>query len=800
MEGKQIQLAKDRPVNTLLLDSRKKTTDSNALFFAIKGPRNDGHDHIGELYSSGVRQFVIEHPIETAHLPLANIIRVDSSIKALQALATFHRNQFDIPVIGITGSNGKTIVKEWLFQLLSPDFFIAKNPGSYNSQIGVALSIWQLQAYHQMGVFEAGISQPGEMGKLANQIQPTIGLFTTIGTAHDEGFASYSEKFDEKLKLFKNCSITIYCHDQESVSKAFADAGLKTLSWGFSKGADIQLKKSGNQFHVVYQSKSFNLELPFSDPASTENILHCIAMMLHFNYSGDEIAQRVKQIRPIPMRLELKAGRNGCQLINDTYNNDLAGLKISLDFLKSIQQVTHKRLILSNIFQSGLTQEKLFEEISEMVNASGINSFVGVGFPENKTSFQIPAQFYHTTEAFLSNCDLSEFQNEAILIKGARSFAFEKIVQQLEQKVHGTVMEVNLGNLIHNLNYFKSKLKGTTKIMAMVKAFAYGSGSVEIANVLQYHNINYLGVAYADEGVMLRENNITIPIMVMNPSEESFPQLLPYNLEPEIYSLKILQSFLNFLGKKQTCSIHIKLDTGMHRLGFDADDLPVLTGLLKAHSNVKVASIFSHLSGADAAAHDGFSKTQVEQFTKQSDSIVAAIGYRPILHILNSPGALRLPQFQFDMIRLGIGLYGIDPTEDGFEDLKPVASLKTILSQIKTIKAGETVGYNRMGKAKDEMKIGVIAIGYADGFNRAFSNGVGSVLVKGELAPIVGNVCMDMSMVDLTGIDASEGDEVIIFGEGIPIQGVAKKINTIPYEILTNTSDRVKRVFVAESI
>ncbi len=800
VDGKKIQFVEERPVTALLLDSRKKITDKDAVFFAIKGERNDGHDHISELYLNGVRQFVVEDATRLNTLPEANIIQVNSAIKALQLLATFHRKQFAVPIIGITGSNGKTIVKEWLFQLLSPEYFIAKNPGSYNSQIGVPLSVWQLQAHHQLGIFEAGISQPSEMENLATLIQPTIGLFTNLGTAHDEGFSSSQEKLQEKLKLFKNCKVVIYCHGQDLVSEALSTMGLKTLSWGFSDGADIQIKKSEHHFTISYQSKSFEISFPFSDPASLENIFHCITLMLHFNYSGDEIMQRVKQIRAVPMRLELKAGRNGCQLINDTYNNDLAGLKISLDFLNGIQNVSRKRIILSNILQSGLDSETLSLRIAALINASGIDSFIGIGFPKVFELKNIPTKFYESTKDFLANCDIDDFKNEAILIKGARAFTFEKIVQQLEQKVHGTIMEVDLGNLVHNLNYFKSKLHHNTKVMAMVKAFAYGSGSVEIANVLQYHNVSYLGVAYVDEGIMLRENNIAVPIMVMNPSEESFHQLLLHNLEPEIYSIKILRLFLQFLGKEKVSNIHIKLDTGMHRLGFDEQDTPNLIKLLQEYRNVKVVSIFSHLAGADAAEHDDFSTAQIEKFKKGTETIIAAIGYKPILHILNSPGALRLPQFQFDMVRLGIGLYGVDPTEDGFKNLKPVASLKTIISQIKTLAVGETIGYNRRGKAKQQTKIGVIAIGYADGFSRSFSNGVGQVLVNGQLVSIIGNVCMDMSMIDLTNTEAAEGDEVIVFGEGIPIQDVAKKINTIPYEILANTSERVKRVFVAESI
>ncbi len=798
--GSVLQFFADRPIQTVLLDSRKKIIDNDSIFFAIKGLRNDGHQYILDLYEQGVRQFVVEKKIEPSDLPEANILHVNSSIEALQLLASHHRKQFTIPVIGITGSNGKTIVKEWLFQLLAPEFFIVKNPGSYNSQIGVPLSILQLQSHHQLGVFEAGISLPGEMERLASIIQPTIGIFTNLGSAHDEGFLNKESKLTEKLKLFNNCDLVIYCIDQSDVSQAIKKSNLKSFSWGFSTAADIVINKANGYFNVTYKGESFSLKTPFTDVASVENIFHCVAVMLHLDYSFGVIQHRIAAIRSVPMRLELKAGRNGCLLVNDTYNNDLAGLKISLEFLNSIHTVTKKRVILSDILQTGLDPESVAASIAELVNASGIHSFIGIGIKMNKDLFSMPSEFFPTTEAFLSEKDIGEFRNEAILIKGARPFSFERIVQKLEQKVHGTVMEVDLGNLIHNLNFFKSRLHPETKIMAMVKAFAYGSGSVEIANVLQYHRVDYLGVAYADEGIHLRENNITLPIMVMNPAEESYHQLITYNLEPEIFGLVMFRSFLQFLGKKQTCCIHIKLETGMNRLGIVKEDLPSLIELLRAHKNVKVASIFSHLAGADSAVHDEFSKHQVSQFLAGAGSIITAIGYRPILHILNSPGALRLPQFQMDMIRLGIGLYGIDPTEEDFVALKSVVTLKTLISQIKTIEAGETVGYNRVGEATGTRKIGVIAIGYADGFSRSFSNGVGSVLVNGKLAPIIGNVCMDMSMIDITDIEAQEGDEVILFGKELPITTVAKRINTIPYELLTNTSERVKRVFIAESI
>jgi Alr-MurF fusion protein len=546
---------------------------------------------------------------------------------------------------------------------------------------------------------------------------------------------------------------------------------------------------------------SFNLMLPFSDKASVENCFHCIALMLHLGYKADEIQERIRMLHAVPMRLELKEGINQSQIIDDTYNNDLAGLRISLEFLSNQNQKSKKRVILSDILESGEEPAELSRKIASIVAEHHVHSFVGIGkiLSENRGLFPASSQFFLSTEEFLKNFDFTSIQHEAVLVKGARTFQFERIIERLQRKVHGTVMEIDLGAVVHNLNFFRSKLNPSTKIMVMVKAFAYGSGSNEIANLLQFHKVNYLGVAYADEGVDLRKNNISLPIMVMNPTEESFGSLLQYDLEPEIYSFKILASLLNFL-RGRSAMIHLKLDTGMHRLGFDESDMDTLINILQKNPSVKVSSIFSHLAGADESQHDSFSSQQAEKFKQRADKIASAIGYKPAFHILNSPGILRLPQYQFDMVRLGIGLYGVDPTNEGVQGMKPVAKLKTIISQIKDIAPGESIGYGRRGKADKPLTIATIAIGYADGFSRAFSRGVGKVLINEKLVPVIGNVCMDMTMVDITGVDAKEGDEVIVFGSELPIQKLADSINTIPYEILTNTSERVKRIFVAESM
>ncbi|NOT75079.1 MAG: bifunctional UDP-N-acetylmuramoyl-tripeptide:D-alanyl-D-alanine ligase/alanine racemase [Cyclobacteriaceae bacterium] len=800
LDGILLQLAEDRLIQNLLIDSRKAVIRQESLFFAIKGDRHDGHVFLKELYQLGVRQFIVEQDLDIASFKGANILKVKSSVAALQTLAALHRNSFQIPIVGITGSNGKTIVKEWLFHVLSTDLQIVKNPGSYNSQVGVPISVWQIQKNHELGIFEAGISRPGEMVNLEKIIHPTIGVFTNLGSAHDEGFSSREEKATEKAKLFIHCERVIYCRDHSLIHDTLHKAKTSTLSWGFSKEADIQIIRSDiENFDVSFKSQKFKLSLPFRDAASQENAFHVMAFMLLRNYSPADIQERIMLLQSVPMRLELKQGINRCTLIDDSYNNDLAGLQISLDYLKN-QQKMKKTLILSDVLQSGLPVSELIKDIKELIADGQVKKFIGIGptLFAHQSSFE-SGDFFPSTSAFLEKFNSDSFADEVVLIKGARSFQFEKIAQRLQRKVHGTVMEVDMNAMIHNLNYFKSKLNPGTKLMAMVKAFAYGSGSEEVANMLQYHRIDYLGVAYPDEGIELRKNNISLPIMIMNPSEESFGLLLEYHLEPEVYNLKLLRSLIAFLNGKE-CSIHLKLDTGMHRLGFEEDQLDDALDIIKQNKNIRIASVFSHLSGADEQEHDNFSSQQATSFIRMAEKTEKQIGYRPIRHLLNSPGIIRLPQYQFDMVRLGIGLYGVDPTEDGHADLKPVASIKTVISQIKNIKAGETIGYGRRGKAEKNLTLATIAIGYADGYSRNFSRGKGKVLIDGKLAPVIGNVCMDMTMVDITGINVKEGDEAIIFGPGLPIHQVAKWIDTIPYEILTNTSERVKRVFYAESI
>jgi Alr-MurF fusion protein len=800
-QGKILSFTKDFFLTNLIIDSRKVTSQSGAVFFAIRGERHDGHHYLRAAYDLGVRQFVVETAPDISTLGDSNVLQVSSSVDALQKIAAHHRSGFSFPVVGVTGSNGKTIIKEWLYQILSKELSVVKNPGSYNSQVGVPLSVWQMHDFHQFGIFEAGISKPGEMKKLAQVIQPTIGIFSNIGSAHDEGFSNRKEKILEKLKLFENAGVLIYSKDDADIDEAVASSGIKkTFTWGIHPKSDVNIKLSEGVYHIACPKINFDIRLPFADKASIQNACHVVVVLLWLGYEATKIQQWIASLQSVPMRLELKNGINQCQIIDDTYNNDMGGLEISLQFLAHQHQKQKKTIILSDVLQSGLTDEELAKDISNLLKQNGVHKLIGIGPVLSRYHHFFPAgsSFFETTDQFLTAYDTDLFQQEIILIKGARSFQFEKIAARLQQKVHGTVMEIDLGALIYNLNYFKSLLKPSTKVMVMVKAFAYGSGSAEIANLLQYHRADYLGVAYADEGIELRRNNSTLPIMVMNPTAESFDQMRKYNLEPEIYNFKIFHELIAHL-RGAPLKIHLKTDTGMHRLGFEDEDLEAVIRLLQESPNLEVASIFSHLAGADEAQHDPFSREQASRFKIWADRVTAAIGYKPLYHIVNSPGILRLTDLQFDMVRLGIGLYGVDPTAEG-HPLKPVATLKTIISQIRKVKKGETVGYGRRGVAEADMQLATIAIGYADGFTRAFSRGVGVVLVHGKRAPVFGNVCMDMVMVDITDILAKEGDEVIIFGPGLPIEEVAARVNTIPYEILTNTSERVKRVFVAEGI
>lgn len=805
VNGKLIGQEKEHSISHILLDSRTVINPFNSLFFAIKGERHNGHHYIQQLINKGVKSFVVsELPKEISGG--INYILVEDSMQALHKLAGYHRNLYDLDVIGITGSNGKTIVKEWLFQLLRPEKRIVRSPKSYNSQVGVPISVWQLNETYNLAMFEAGISKPGEMEKLRKLIRPNIGILTNIGKAHDENFRNHKQKLEEKLTLFKESDIIIagaeYINENQSVPKA------KLFTWSLTE-TEVNVKASINErrshstgIEIKFLNDTFVYELPFTDQASIENSLTCCAFMLYYGYDPKTIIQRMSGLSPIEMRLELKSGINGCTVINDSYNSDLVSLKIALDFMHQQNQHSRKTLILSDMLESGKEPHLLYKEIADLVQEHKLYRFIGIGtvLYQHKDLFHADTlEFYKDTESYLQEWRAIAFDNECILLKGARVFAFERLSRLFEQKVHSTRMEVDLNAMVENLNYYRALLKDDVKTMAMVKATSYGSGSHEVANILQFHKVNYLAVAYADEGVELRKSGITLPIMVMNPEESTFALLLQYRLEPEIYCQRLFKHFTEVVKqfKAQAYPIHIKLDTGMHRLGFDEHEVPALLGLLQAERDtVKVESVFSHMAASEDEAEDEFSRLQFRRFQAGCDQIQNILKYSFLKHIVNSAGIRRFPEAHFDMVRLGIGLYGVSSDEEDQKKLSQVSTLRSVISQIKNVPAGESIGYNRRAVAKDNMKIATVAIGYADGINRRLSNGKGFFIVKGKKAPIVGNVCMDMCMVDITTLPSvSEGDEVIIFGRELPLNEFAKMMDTIPYEVLTTVSSRVKRIY-----
>ena len=780
----------------ILTDSRSLLDPENTLFFAITGKYHDGHKYVEELYAKGVRQFVIEKSLDVSSWKEASFLQCTSSLTAIQALSEYHRKQSNIATVGITGSNGKTIVKEWLYQLLNADFQIVKSPKSYNSQIGVPLSIWQINKNHNLGIFEAGISTLGEMEKLEPVIKPSEGIITNIGSAHNAGFEDISSKLKEKLKIFKNTKRLIYCRDHEIVHYHISLQKIPSYSWGEHISSDLRiLGKSIGHNETNLTLEDGTLKLPFTDSASIENAMHCVTYMHIHGYDIETINKRVGMLKSIPMRLELKNGIQGCKIIDDTYNNDLAGINIALEFMEQQNTGLDKVLILSDILQAG-DEEDIYSELAGFIIRHNISKLIGIGkaISFHLSNIQTDHEFYASTKEFLAKFNPTSIKEAIILIKGARNFSFESIVNVFQEKIHGTRLEINLNALTRNLNFYRTKLDSSTKLMVMVKAFAYGSGSFEIAQLLQHHKVDYLGVAYVDEGVDLRKNGIHLPIMVMNPTQEGLKKAIEYNLEPEIFSLSILRALIE-TAKSESVRIHLKLETGMNRLGFKPNEVDQLIALLKENQQIQVKSIFTHLAGADDEQHNEYSKKQIEIFLSGSNKIMQNLKINPLMHVLNSAGILRFPEYQFDMVRLGIGLYGIDSNSIHQDHLEVISTLKTVISQINTIKKGETIGYGRKGVANHEMKIATIAIGYADGYSRAFSNGNGVVLINGKKAPVVGNVCMDMTMVDITDIEAKEGDTVEIFGKELSIIELANRMNTIPYEILTNVNARVKRVF-----
>ena len=794
-------------ISVLLTDSRNLSDPKNSLFFAIETKHNDGHKYISELAGKGVYNFVVQKYLPWFDtLPGCNFLLVPDTLVALQRLAEYHRHQFSTRVIGITGSNGKTVVKEWLYQLLNDSYNIVRSPRSYNSQIGVPLSVWQLEEDTELAIFEAGISQPDEMAHLAEIIQPTIGVLTNIGDAHQEHFTSLQEKLEQKLLLFEDCDVVVVNGDKLLPGVPKPE---NALAWS-CRDAEAPLFISRIEKYDTYTEIDYSfvgmpdgtIRIPFIDDASVENAIHCLAVAILLDTDPAVFSKKFPSLEPVEMRLDVKRGINDCILINDTYNSDIHSLEIALDFMMTrLSDSNHTAtLILSDILQSGIQPEVLYNKVNTLVRQKNVNRLIGIGEDlfAHAGCFDVEKEFYHTTEEFLSVGHTQRFKDEVVLLKGSRRFEFERISALLEEKVHETILEVNLDAIVHNFNYFRSRLQPDTRIVAMIKAFGYGIGSYELAKTLQNQRCDYLAVALADEGAELRMEGISIPIIIMNPEMNSFNTIFQYNLEPEIYSFRLMEAFIRETERRGITNypVHLKFDTGMHRLGFEPHDVKQIADRLKAQKGIKVRSVFSHLAGSDSDIFDDYTMRQLTTFENITNETAQVFSYPVLRHILNSAGIERFPQYQMDMVRLGISLYGI-PMIEG-QDLRTVATLKSVILQIRDLPPTETVGYSRKGVLKRASRIACVPIGYADGLDRHLSNGVGEFYVNGVLCPIVGNICMDITMIDVTDAQAQDGDQVIIFGREIPVETIADKLGTIPYEIFTSISPRVKRVYYRE--
>ena len=831
-------------IRWLLTDSRSLCFPEETLFFALSSARNDGHKYISDLYRRGVRNFVVENKSLTSHLPPltsykdANFLIVPSPLAALQRLAERHRDEFDIPIVGITGSNGKTMVKEWLYQLLLPSQKIVRSPRSYNSQIGVPLSVWLLNEQTEVGIFEAGISQPGEMSALRDIIQPTIGVLTSLGPAHQENFRSMEEKCMEKLELMHDTEAVVYCSDNDVVSRCIRRMQYKgeKIAWSrydenvafFVKSVQplnyspsSLLLPPSSTITYICQGEENTFTIPFIDEASIENAITCAAVALHLGITPAQLADRMSRLEPVAMRLEVKQGQHGCILINDSYNSDINSLDIALDFMgrrgyegtgvRGRENTALPRtIVLSDLFQTGISPDLLYAQVSDLCVKRGIDKFIGIGPELSAQADRIhiaDKQFFADVNHFLASDTFNDLHDELILLKGARPFGFDRITEQLEQKVHETILEVNLNAVVENLNYYRSFLKPETKMVCMIKADAYGAGAVEIAKTLQDQRVDYLAVAVADEGVTLRKAGITANIMIMNPEMTAFKTMFDYDLEPEVYSFRLMDALIKAARKEGITGwpVHIKLDTGMHRLGFDPiQDIDEVIDRLKHQNAIIPRSVFSHFVGSDSDDFDAFSARQFELFKQGSQKLQSAFSHKILRHMDNSAGIEHFPERQLDMCRLGLGLYGVDPYSSpklgeagrGLnKGLSCVSTLKTTILQLRHVPAGDTVGYSRKGKIERDSVIAAIPIGYADGLNRHLGNRHGYCLVRGQKAEYVGNICMDVAMIDVTDIPCQEGDQVEIFGEHLPVTVLSDIIDTIPYEVLTAVSNRVKRVY-----
>lgn len=810
----QVVGREEQTIGFLLTDSRSLSVAEETLFFAITTAHGDGHRYVEELYQRGVRSFVVEHLPADKQLQHddACYLIVPSTIAALQQLANAHRRRFHIPVVGITGSNGKTVVKEWTAQLLAGQMHVARSPKSYNSQVGVPLSLWLINQQSDIAIIEAGISEPGEMQKLNETIEPTIAVLTNIGAAHQKHFQSVKQKYAEKLLLAKGAQTVVYCMDDEQVEQTLNEmhfAG-ERITWSFvSPQASLFVRsiakgETVTTINYTWSNQNAQFQIPFIDDASIQNATIVALLALHLGLTTRQITERMAHLEPVAMRLEVKEGQNLCTLINDSYNSDINSLDIALDFMarRPDHEGRRRTLILSDLLQTGVSPEQLYSSVAELLHRRAIDKFIGIGRHLNASQqlFHLPEQhFFETTEQLLASPLMEQFHAEVILIKGARLFGFDRLADILAKKVHETMLEVNLKALVENLNYYRSFLHPDTKLTCMIKADGYGTGAVEIAKTLQEHRVDYLAVAVADEGASLRRNGITANIMVMNPELSAFKTLFDYHLEPEIYSFRLLEAMIQEAEKEGITNypVHIKIDTGMHRLGFDPEnDIEQLIDRLKDQSALMPRSVFSHFVGADSDAFDNFSAMQFQRFDQASKQILAAFSHKILRHMDNSAGITHFPERQMDMCRLGLGLYGVNPRNNKL--LSNVATLKTTILQMRHVKAGDSVGYSRKTIMEHDAVIAAIPIGYADGLRRTLGNRNGYCLVNGQKAFYVGNICMDVAMIDVTGIPCHEGDSVEIFGNNLPVSELADRCNTIPYELLTAVSPRVKRIYFEE--
>ena len=789
-------------INWLLIDSRSLCFPEETLFFALKTEKNDGHKYIEELYRRGVRNFVVES-LPASSMEGANFLVVKLPLKALQDLAAYHRGKLDIPVIGITGSNGKTTVKEWLYQVLSPDYNVCRSPRSYNSQVGVPLSVWLINPHNDLAIIEAGISQPGEMAKLERIVKPTMGVMTNLGAAHQENFMSYDIKCAEKMQLFKDCQKVVINSEDATIQKC-----VETLPESVQRVKlqvrQIEKENDHATIRFEYQGQIGQYSIPFIDDASIENSITCFSTALPF-FSGDfsVLCERMSHLEQVAMRLEVKDGKNGCTLINDSYNSDVQSLDIALDFMSRRPETKkqHRTLILSDILQSGESPRSLYSRVAQMAASRGIEKVIGVGEELTACEGYFPMEHYmfRTTEALIHSDVFEQLRNEFVLIKGARQFRFDKVSDLLTLKVHQTILEVNLNALVNNVRYYRRFMKPETKMVCMVKASGYGVGSLETSKTLQDNGVDYLAVAVADEGADLREAGITANIMIMNPETTSFKMLFDYSLEPEVFSFDLLEQLIYAAEKEGITNfpIHIKLDTGMHRLGFNPEkDMPRLIERLSRQTALVPCSVFSHFVGSDGDEFDAFSRRQFELFDQASRQLQAAYSHKIIRHICNSAGIEHFPEYHLDMVRLGLGLYGINARNNHI--LNNVATLKTTILQIREVPKGDSIGYSRRTVLERDSRIAAIPIGYADGLNRHLGNRGCYCLVNGQKADYVGNICMDVCMLDVTDIDCKEGDQVEIFGDNLPVTVLSDALGTIPYEVLTGISNRVQRIYIQE--